>query len=119
MLKAVRYSPTPVTIPNIAKSHMLAAVVNPNVLSLVLINAPAPKKPIPVTTAPNSGRGFSISMMVAVIASPQAPTATKINAPKPIGLWDFCLSIPKINDSANVIINLDTITNVSIVSGLM
>ena len=48
--------------------------------------SPTPRKPIPVTIAPNSGSGFSGSMIVAVIASAHAPTDTKINAPKPIGL---------------------------------
>jgi hypothetical protein len=72
-------------IPKIANNHTLAAVVNPKVFSFVLINAPAPRKPIPVTTDPNSGRGFSFRI-VAVIASPHDPTDTKIKVPKPMGL---------------------------------
>ena len=65
---------------------MLAAVVKPKILSVVLIKAPAPKKPMPVTIAANKGSGLSMLIAIAVIANPQEPMATNINVPKPIGL---------------------------------
>ena len=95
--------------PKIANSQMLAAVVNPNILSPVFINAPAPRKPIPVTIAPINASGFSGLITTAAIARPQEPMATKIKVPKPINLCDFWRSNPNINDKIKVMKNRNKI----------
>ena len=55
-----------------------------------------------VIIAPIIGSGLSFSN-IAEIASPQAPTETKMKVPNPIGLWDFCLSRPNIEDNIKTI----------------
>jgi len=92
---------------------MPAAVVNPNILSVVFIKAPAPRKPMPVTIAPKRGSGLSGEIIFATIDNPQAPTDTKIKVPNPIGLCDLCLSNPKAKANKKVIENLTIISIVS------
>ena len=84
-----------------ANNQIVAADVKPNILSVVLINAPAPKKPILVTIALSKGRGLIGSKVTAVTAKAQAPTATKAKVPKPIGLCFLCRSRPKSKDRMN------------------
>src|SRR3989344_4172735 len=100
MILPNRYSPTPTTTPKIANSQMLDALVNPVVLSAFLINAPAPKKPIPVTTDPTNTKGLSTWMDMEMTDSAQAPMDTKVNVPKLMGLCNFCLMRPKKSEPA-------------------
>ena len=86
-----------------AKSQRLAAVVKPVILSAVFINAPAPRKPIPVTIDPRSGNGLSGWNVIAVIAKAQEPAATNVNVPNPTGLCDHSRSRPKRKAKAKVI----------------
>src|SRR3989304_1993882 len=90
------------------KSQIEAAVVKPNTLSVPFIKAPAPRKPIPVTTADMSVIEFASVPDVAIIPSALAPRETKMNVPKPTGLWGFCLSSPKKRESKKVAPSRDT-----------
>ena len=47
---ASTYMPAPTAMPNAATIHIPAAVVSPRTEPFICIMAPAPRKPIPVTT---------------------------------------------------------------------
>ena len=102
----IMYWPIPIVNPKIAKIQIEAAVLKPNILSVVFIKAPAPRKPIPVIIALNNPLGFSKFRITDIKAKPQLPTATKINVANPIGLWLLCLSIPNKEDNMNTTANL-------------
>ena len=93
-MPAGKYWPMPMINPKIANVQMAAAVVKPKILSEVLINAPAPRKPMPVTIAASKGRGFSRLSKDAATANAHEPMATNTNVPKLTGLWERCLSRP-------------------------
>ena len=94
-----------------AKTHILAALVNPYILSVLFIRAPAPRKPIPVTIAERRGSGFAGAISKAAIPRAQEPVETKTNVPNPTGFLETCLSIPNKKDIKKITRNLNIIAD--------
>lgn len=88
-----KYSPKPATIPNAATTHIEAAVVNPDTVSLDLKIVPAPKKPMPVTIPAMILEGSEFTYTsVLIIVNKAAPMDTSISVLIPAGLCAVFLS---------------------------